>query len=113
VEIRDPEEPCYVISVVAKMVEVHPQTLRSYERIGLVKPARSPGNVRLYSARDVERLRKICRMTEDLGVNLAGVEVILNLTEKLEALREEMDRAAGEMQAEIDRLRNELREVKR
>jgi MerR family transcriptional regulator/heat shock protein HspR len=113
VEIRDPEEPCYVISVVAKMVEVHPQTLRSYERIGLVKPARSPGNVRLYSARDVERLRKICRLTEDLGVNLAGAEVILNLTEKLEALREEMDRAAGEMRAEIDRLRNELREVKR
>lgn len=94
-EFRDHEEPCYVISIVAKMVDVHPQTLRHYERLGLVKPARSPGNVRLYSRRDVNHLRKICRLTEDLGVNLAGVEVILNLTEKMEEMRKEIDHLRG------------------
>jgi MerR family transcriptional regulator/heat shock protein HspR len=81
------DEPMFVISVAARLVEMHPQTLRYYERAGLVKPTRSRGRIRLYSHRDIERLRKIARLVEDLGVNLAGVEVILNLTEKLESLQ--------------------------
>lgn len=85
-------EPYYMISVAARIVNLHPQTLRYYERIGLVVPARSAGNVRLYSPRDIERLRKICRLTDELGVNLAGVDVIMRLTETIEQLQAEMDR---------------------
>ncbi len=81
------DEPTFVISVAARLVEMHPQTLRYYERAGLVKPKRSRGHIRLYSQRDIERLRKIARLVDDLGVNLAGVEVILNLTEKLEMMQ--------------------------
>ncbi len=77
----------FVISVAARLVEMHPQTLRYYERAGLVKPKRSSGSIRLYSQRDIERLRKISRLVDDLGVNLAGVEVIINLTEKLELMQ--------------------------
>ena len=107
-ELQDRDEPCYIISIVAKMVDVHPQTLRHYERLGLVKPARSPGNVRLYSQRDVDQLRKICRLMGDLEVNLAGVDVILNLTQRMEEMREEMERTISEMQVEIDRLSRAL-----
>lgn len=81
------DEPMFVISVAARLVEMHPQTLRYYERAGLVKPKRSRGSIRLYSQHDIERLRKIARLVDDLGVNLAGVEVILNLTEKVELLQ--------------------------
>jgi MerR family transcriptional regulator/heat shock protein HspR len=81
------DEPMFVISVAARLVEMHPQTLRYYERAGLVKPKRSSGSIRLYSQRDIERLRKIARLIDDLGVNLAGVEVIINLTEKLELMQ--------------------------
>lgn len=81
------DEPCYTISVVARLVELHPQTLRNYEEQGLVVPQRTPGNFRLYTERDVQRLHKIVRLTNDLGVNLAGVEVILNLTERVEVLQ--------------------------
>jgi|GEM_PF-322889 MerR family transcriptional regulator/heat shock protein HspR len=81
------DEPMYVISVAARLVEMHPQTLRYYERAGLVKPKRSRGSIRLYSQRDIDRLRKIARLVDDLGVNLAGVEVILHLTEKLELMQ--------------------------
>ena len=81
------DEPMFVISVAARLVEMHPQTLRYYERAGLVKPKRSRGSIRLYSERDIDRLRKIARLIDDLGVNLAGVEVILNLTEKLEQMQ--------------------------
>lgn len=102
------DEPCYVISVAAKILEMHPQTLRHYERIGLLIPARSPGNVRLYSARDIERLRKISRLTNELGVNLAGVDVILRLTETMEQLQAEMSQMQAELSREIDRLRARL-----
>lgn len=88
---HDQDSPRYTISVVAQLVDLHPQTLRNYEDSGLVVPRRSPGNFRLYTERDVERLRKIVRLTNDLGVNLAGVEIILNLTERLEALQAELD----------------------
>lgn len=86
----DENEPCYVISVAAQIIEAHPQTLRYYERAGLVRPSRSRGNIRLYSQRDIERLRLIQRLTADLGVNLAGVEVILNLTERLQEMEREL-----------------------
>jgi MerR family transcriptional regulator/heat shock protein HspR len=81
------DEPMFVISVAARLVEMHPQTLRYYERAGLVKPKRSRGSIRLYSERDIERLKKIARLIDDLGVNLAGVEVIIHLTEKLELMQ--------------------------
>lgn len=85
------DEPLYVISVAAKLVNLHPQTLRHYERLGLVVPSRSEGNLRLYSDRDIERLRKIARLIDDLGVNLAGVEVILNMGEQIEELQERVE----------------------
>jgi len=80
--LRD-DEPCYVISVAAKLVSLHPQTLRYYDRIGLIRPSRTAGRMRLYSQRDIETLRKIARLTEDLGVNLAGVEVVLNMARRI------------------------------
>jgi len=103
----DRDEPCYVISIVAKLVDLHPQTLRRYEEIGLIKPARASGR-RLYSPRDLERLHKINRLINDLGVNLAGVEVILNMSERMEYLQKEMKRMQAEFEAEIERLRREL-----
>lgn len=95
------DEPVYVISVAAKLCDMHPQTLRSYERLGLVQPHRSDSRNRLYSERDIERLRQIQRLTRELGVNLAGVEVILELLDRLETMRSEMEN-------EISRLRCQL-----
>ena len=82
-------DPVYFISVAARLVDVHPQTLRTYERLGLIRPGRAASGVRLYSDRDIERLRQIQRLTQELGVNLAGVEIILNLLEDIEQLRTE------------------------
>lgn len=104
-------EPCYIISVAARMVELHPQTLRYYERLGLVQPTRSEGNRRLYSPRDIERLRRIARLTDELGVNLAGVEVILNMTRRMRRMRAEMERMEAEFEREIERLRSRLRQL--
>jgi MerR family transcriptional regulator, heat shock protein HspR len=87
VETIPPDKPYYVISAAARLVSLHPQTLRHYEEIGLVVPQRSQGNIRLYSPRDIERLHKIARLTQDLGVNLAGVEIILRLSEQVERLQ--------------------------
>lgn len=87
------DEPVFQISVVSRMVGLHQQTIRTYERVGLVQPARSDGNKRLYSAADVERLRQVVRLVNDLGVNLAGVEVILGLLRQIEELRAELDGA--------------------
>jgi MerR family transcriptional regulator, heat shock protein HspR len=98
---------CFVISVAARLLNVHPQTLRYYERAGLISPSRSRGNIRLYSTRDIERAQQIKRLIEDLGVNLAGVEVIIRLTERLrdlerenEALRSDLARAKQRAVAE-------------
>ncbi len=102
------DEPCYIISVAARLTNLHPQTLRHYERIGLIKPARSPGNVRLYSQRDIERLRQIAYLTDELGVNLAGVELILQLREEMRRMEQEMARVQAELEAEIERLRQRL-----
>lgn len=83
-------EPAYVISIAAARVGLHPQTLRLYERVGLVKPARRGSN-RLYSDEDIERLRQIQRLTQEMGVNLAGVEIILSLLDQINQLRAELD----------------------
>jgi MerR family transcriptional regulator/heat shock protein HspR len=109
-DYQSPDDPCYVISVVAQMVDLHPQTLRYYERIGLVVPARSPGNMRLYSQNDLKRLQKICRLTDELGVNLAGVEVILRLTDTIERLQAEMDEMQASLESEVQGLRQNLSE---
>jgi len=101
-------EPCYVISVAARMVDLHPQTLRYYERVGLLQPHRSKGNRRLYSPRDIERLQAITRLVDDLGVNLAGVEVIFNMRRKIREMQEEMERDREEFEVEIERLRGLL-----
>src|SRR6266508_5344700 len=86
---------CFVISVAARLLGVHPQTLRYYERAGLINPSRSKGNIRLYSARDIERAQHIKRLIEDLGVNLAGVDVIMRLTERVKQLEQELERLRG------------------
>lgn len=91
------EEPVFAISVVSRMVGLHQQTIRLYERIGLVQPARSEGNTRRYSAADVERLRQVVRMVNELGVNLAGAQVALGLLKQVEELREELESTRGEL----------------
>jgi MerR family transcriptional regulator/heat shock protein HspR len=106
---REHGQPVYAISIAARLVEMHPQTLRLYERLGLVKPARTGHNIRLYSDEDIERLRQIQRLTQ-VGVNLAGVEMVLELLERMQAMRreleEEMERRQQEMLAEMERLRH-------
>jgi MerR family transcriptional regulator/heat shock protein HspR len=92
-----------MISVVSEMLGLHPQTLRIYEREGFVKPKRSGGNTRLYSEEDVERLEMIMRLTRELGVNLAGVEVILSMREKMEQMQREMEEAIVKLREELSR----------
>ena len=98
---RDKDEPVYMIGIAAKLCEMHPQTLRLYERIGLIKPHRAGRKNRMYSDADIERLRQIQRLTHELGVNLAGVEVIFALLRQMEDMRRHMDE-------EMDRLREEM-----
>ena len=100
--LRDDDIPLYMIGIAAQMLDIHPQTLRLYEREGLVNPKRSEGNTRLYSQRDVERVKFILHLTRDMGVNLAGVEVILKMREQMEEMQREM---AGI----IDYIREELK----
>jgi MerR family transcriptional regulator/heat shock protein HspR len=98
-------EPVYAISVAARLCDMHPQTLRLYERLGLVKPNRMDNRNRLYSEIDIERLKQIQRLTQDLRINLAGVEVIFNLLDQMEQMR-------AEMESEIEQLRKELEQQK-
>lgn len=95
------DEPVYLISIVAKILDIHPQTLRQYERENLVCPSRSDGKIRLYSQRDIDRIKLILRLTRELGVNLAGVDVIIRLKEQIE-----------QMEDEIASLRHELNKAK-
>ena len=95
-EIFDQNEPVYVISVAARMLGVRTQTLRYYERLGLVEPARTNGNQRVFSREDIERVRRIRGLVDDLGVNLAGVEVIINLLERIDRMEEENSRLRSE-----------------
>jgi len=108
---RDSSEPLYVISVAAKLVEMHPQTLRMYERLGLVNPARTENNIRLYSDEDIERFQQIQRLTS-VGLNLAGVEMVLDLMERMERMRRELEEEISErekeMEREIQRLRRQV-----
>jgi len=85
----DLEEPAFIISVAARMLGVHAQTLRYYERAGLLTPSRSRGRIRLYSRADLERIRQVQRLIESLGVNLAGAEVIIDMGARIRALEEE------------------------
>jgi len=95
------DEPVYLISVVAKVLTIHPQTLRQYEREGLVLPSRTDGKMRLYSQRNIDRIKMILRLTRDLGVNLAGVDVVMQLKEQLD-----------EYESLIDELREEIHILK-
>ena len=96
----------YMISAVAEKFHLHPQTLRLYEREGLVTPSRSEGNTRLYAEEDLERLEVVVALTRDLGVNLAGVEVILNMRGKMEELTGEMEEFVGFVNQELERMRD-------
>ena len=98
------DEPVFIISVAAQMLEVQAQTLRYYERLGLVKPQRTRGNQRVYSHNDLDRVRRIRRLMDDLGVNLAGVEVLLNLLDRLQ----ESESTIARLEAENEGLRKLL-----
>ena len=98
------DTPVYVISVAAELSGLHPQTLRAYDRLGLVSPGRSPGRGRRYSMRDILALREVQRLSQDEGVNLSGIKQILDLADELERARQ----AAAQLHAEIARLRDEL-----
>lgn len=98
---KRPRQKYWMISAVAERFEIHPQTLRLYEREGLINPARSKGNTRLYDEETLSRLETILTLTRDLGVNLAGVEVILNLREQLRTMQLEVDRLLDQVRADL------------
>ena len=99
----DENEPCYVISVAARMVGVRTHTLRYYERIGIIEPSRSRGNIRLYSERNIAQLRRVKTLMDDLGVNLAGVEVIMRMVQRMLELQNQV----RELESELDRIKEE------
>jgi len=99
---QDRDTPLYMISVVSELLDVHPQTLRLYEREGFIRPRRTRGNTRLYSERDVEDVQRVLHLTRDLGVNLAGVEVVLEMRRKMEKLQ-------AEVEEKIEFLRQEMK----
>lgn len=103
-------EPLFVISVAARLVEMHPQTLRKYEREGLIAPSRTSGNLRLYSDEDIERLRQVKYLVETRGLNLAGVQLALELTQSLRKLRTELENSPNgrSWKEDIDRILIEL-----
>ena len=103
------DRPRYMISVAADLVGMHPQTLRIYEAKGLVRPGRTKGGTRLYSERDLERLRAIQRLTTGLGLNLAGVQRVLALEDEMARLRGRLDRLEREMREQIDRVHKQYR----
>ena len=93
----------YMISAVAELYKLHPQTLRLYERVGLLKPSRSDGNTRLYTDSDLERLEVILTLTREMGVNLAGIEIILNMREKMSEMQRQMEAFTSFVQQELAR----------
>jgi MerR family transcriptional regulator/heat shock protein HspR len=97
------EQRLFMISVVSEMLGIHPQTLRIYEREGFIKPKRSGGNTRLYSEEDVEKLEMIRRLTRELGVNLAGVEVILSMRDKMEQMKRDMEETIQLLRDDLER----------
>jgi MerR family transcriptional regulator/heat shock protein HspR len=100
----------YMISAVAELYKLHPQTLRLYERVGLLKPSRSQGNTRLYSDNDLERLDVILTLARDMGVNLAGIEIILNMREKMIAMEKQMGEFALVVRQELSRVASQMEE---
>ena len=103
------DRPRYMISVAADLVGMHPQTLRIYEQKGLVRPKRTAGNTRLYSERDIERLRLIQRLTTELGLNLAGVERVLLLEDELQRMRARLERLQHEMREALNEVHRQYR----
>jgi MerR family transcriptional regulator/heat shock protein HspR len=100
---KSKSKAAYMISAVAEQYEIHPQTLRLYEREGLLAPSRSDGNTRLYTDDDLERLEVILKLTRDLGVNLAGVEIILNMREKMEAMQQQIEGFISNLNQELSK----------
>lgn len=96
------DEPVYLISIVSKILDIHPQTLRQYERENLITPSRSNGRIRLYSQRDIDRIKLILRLTRELGVNLAGVDIILRLKENVD----NMEKDIAELRYEVEVAKN-------
>ena len=105
------QRPVYVISVAAELVDMHPQTLRLYERKGLIRPGRSSGKTRLYSERDIDHLREIRRLTQELGVNLAGVDELMRLRFQLEGTRARLEGRIGDIQQDIQSRMTKWREL--
>jgi MerR family transcriptional regulator, heat shock protein HspR len=103
------DRPRYMISVAADLVGMHPQTLRIYENKGLIRPRRTAGNTRLYSEADLERLRLIQQLTNDLGLNLAGVEQVLQLQDEVQRMRRQLDRMEREMRRAVDEVHRQYR----
>jgi len=103
------DRPIYMISVAAELAGVHPQTLRTYESKGLVRPKRTPGGTRLYSEADVERLRIIQRLTTELGLNLAGVELVLRLEDELRRAHAQIERLQMQLREEIQKVHKQYR----
>jgi MerR family transcriptional regulator/heat shock protein HspR len=103
------DRPRYMISVAADLVGMHPQTLRIYEQKGLVRPKRTAGNTRLYSEADLERLRTVQRLTTELGLNLAGVELVLRMEDQLARMQRQMERLEREMREEIEKVHKRYR----
>jgi len=108
---RGRQRPVYHISIVAELVETHPQTLRMYERMGLISPQRTRNNIRLYSEADVEQVRRIQHLTQEMGVNLAGVEVVFKLLGEMERMRAESEERQSSLSHELQELREQLRDV--
>ena len=103
------DRPIYMISVAAELVGMHPQTLRIYESKGLVRPKRTAGNTRLYSERDVARLRVIQKLTTELGLNLSGVELVLKLEDQLQRMQSRIDRLEREKREAVERVHKNYR----
>jgi MerR family transcriptional regulator/heat shock protein HspR len=96
--VNEHEEPAFIISVAARMLGVHAQTLRYYERAGVIEPSRSSGRIRLYSRADIERIRQVQRLIDELGVNLAGAEIIIKMSKRLRELETENEALKREVQ---------------
>ena len=107
--MTEQERPRYMISVAAELVGMHPQTLRIYEARGLVRPGRTPGNTRLYSEADLERLRLIHRLTTELGLNLAGVEIVLRLQDELQRLEARNERLERQHREDVQLIHKQYR----
>ncbi len=103
------DRPIYMISVAAELVGMHPQTLRMYEQKGLVRPKRTPGGTRLYSEADVERLRIVQRLTTELGLNLAGVELVLRMEDELRRANAQIDRLERQIRTEVENVHRQYR----